>query len=335
MSGTQGTTLPPISKTVSGSLPASAGSGRLAARPADFLELTKPRIAVMALITVTVGFALGSSRSGWDWGLLLDALFGITLVAAASSTWNQVLERDSDAMMKRTRNRPLPAGRIASSDAVLFGLLTAVLGLLHLALQVNLLTALLALLTLVTYVGIYTPLKRRTALCTAIGAVPGALPPVLGWTAARGTLDAEALVLFAILFLWQFPHFLAIIWKYRAEYGAAGLKMLPTAGRFPLAGWLAATYSLALIPVSLLPSELAMSGLGYALAALILGCGYAGFSVAFLVSQSPNSARRLIFASLVYLPLVLAALTWDHFFLLRHAAADGVPTRSVSATLEP
>lgn len=299
------------------SLPVCPQGAVIAARPADFLELTKPRIAVLVLVTVTVGFALGSSQAGWDWGLLLDTLFGVALVAAASSAFNQVLERDTDARMHRTADRPLPAGRLQPADAILFGTITAILGVLHLALQVNPLTALLALFTLVMYAGVYTPLKRRTSLCTTIGAIPGALPPVLGWTAVRGSLGIEALVLFGIMFLWQFPHFLAIIWRYRQEYQNAGLRMLPSAGKSQLAGWLAATYSLALIPVSLLPGEIALAGRGYSLAAMILGAGYAVFAILFLVKQSPATARRLIFASLLYLPLLLAALTWDHFALLQ------------------
>lgn len=285
-------------------------------RLADYLEMSKPRISVMVLITVSVGFAMGSFGV-WQFGTLLHALFGIALVAFASSALNQVLERDTDGLMERTSSRPLPAGRLSVSEVVSFGLLTGSLGTAWLALFVNQVTAGLTLLTLILYVGVYTPLKRRSHLCTAIGAVPGALPPVLGWTAAGAPLDARALALFGILFLWQFPHFLAIAYLHQQDYGRAGLKMLPGQGLPRVVGVMAVCYALLLIPVSMMPSAVALAGTGYLLAAIVLGAGYLVAALRFLIHETRGAARGLLFASLVYLPVLLLALTWDHFSLLQ------------------
>jgi len=289
-------------------------------RAADYLELIRPRIALMALLTVTVGYSLAASTA-WHVGPLLHALFGIALVAASSSMLNQVLERSTDALMKRTADRPLPCERISPREAVLFGAASGIGGCLYLAVFVNPLTGLLAAFTLVLYVAVYTPLKRRTSLCTVLGAVAGALPPVLGWTAAGGGLDAGAFALFAILFLWQFPHFLAIAWLYRDDYAAAGLRMLPASrSSVKVTGLIAVTYALALVPVALLPSELspadALAGDRYSLAAVVLGVGYLVFAVRFAAGETVKTARNLLWASLIYLPLLLLALTYDHFQLL-------------------
>ncbi|MGH7201934.1 MAG: heme o synthase, partial [Planctomycetaceae bacterium] len=200
------------------------------ARLADYVELAKPRIAAMVLMTVSVGYVVGS-RGRWDLVPLLHTLLGVGLVAAASSALNQFLERDTDRRMPRTAERPLPAGRLLAAEVLLLGLVAGTAGCVYLAVMVNPLTAALTGATLLLYVAAYTPLKRVTSLCTAIGAVPGALPPVLGWTAAGGAIDGGALSLFGILFLWQFPHFLAIAHLYRGQYADAGLKMLPTASR--------------------------------------------------------------------------------------------------------
>ncbi len=285
-------------------------------RLADYAELTKPRIAVMVLLTVTVGYALGC-RGEWRTAALVHALIGIGLAAAASSAFNQYLERATDARMRRTENRPLPAGRLLPGEVLLFTALAGAGAIAYLFTFSTPVTAGLTLLTLALYGLAYTPLKRHTSLCTAIGAVPGALPPVLGWTAAGGTLGIEAGALFGILFLWQFPHFLAIAWKYREEYERAGLRMLPAARVERVVGCLAAGYALALIPVSLLPRQLGLGGDLYLATALVLGLGYAGASLWFAIRETKQTARRLILVSLVYLPTLLAVLTFDHWRLLQ------------------
>jgi protoheme IX farnesyltransferase len=298
--------------------PPTAGiaSRALGARLADFLELTKPRIALLVLVTVTVGYLLGSAGN-WELPKLLHTLAAVALVAAGSSALNQVLERKTDARMSRTAARPLPSGRLMAGEALLFGISAGALGFVYLALAVNALTAVLALATLALYVGVYTPLKLRTSLCTAIGALPGALPAVLGWTAAAGRLDFGACVFFGILYLWQFPHFLAIGWLYREQYTEAGLKMLPASRPRHVIGFLSVGYALALLPVSLLPSRVELAGGGYFVAALVLGVGYLACAVRFAVDECPQTARGLLWSSLVYLPLLLLALTWDHFRLLQ------------------
>jgi protoheme IX farnesyltransferase len=290
---------------------------RVSARAADYLRLTKPRIAVMALLTVVIGYVLGSAGQV-QIVPLLHALFGIALVAAGSSALNQWIEQDRDRLMQRTVSRPLPAGRLASHEALLFGLATGLGGLLYLAWASNLLTVLFAATTLVMYVAIYTPLKSRTALCTAVGAIPGALPPVLGWTAAGGAADMQALTLFSLLFLWQFPHFLAIAWLYRHDYEQAGFRMLPAASKTRhVTGLLAVAYATALIPVSLLPAEFVLAGPRFTLAAIALGLMYLLSAIRFLLDESSETARALILTSVIYLPLILIAMTWDHFQLLR------------------
>ncbi|QDT38563.1 heme o synthase [Stratiformator vulcanicus] len=284
----------------------------LLVRLADYRELAKPRIALMALITVAVGyFVAGGAAEPWR---LLATFAGIGLIAAASGALNQWLESDTDALMLRTADRPLPAGRLSSNSALLFGVFCAVGGTVWLLAGVNLLTAALAVATLLLYVFVYTPLKRVSSASTAIGAIPGALPPVLGWTAATGELSSGALVLFGILFLWQFPHFLAIAWLYRRQYESAGLKLLPGGGIIDgMTGWIAVVYAVLLIPTSLLAISLGLGGVGYAIVAGVLGAGYAVCSVAFALSESTKTARRLLWASLVYLPTVLIALTIDAF----------------------
>jgi protoheme IX farnesyltransferase len=285
-------------------------------RLADYLILTKPRISVLVLLTVSAGYALGSADL-WQGQPLLFALFGIALVAAASSAFNQLLERDSDALMPRTINRPLPAGRLSVPQVLLFGLFTGILGIVWLALFVNAATAVLSGITLVLYAGLYTPLKRRTSFCTAVGAIPGALPPVLGWAAAGSPLDSAAFSLFAILFLWQFPHFLAIAWIYRDEYAQAGLRMLPVRGRLPrVTGLMAVGYALALLPLSLFPSACGLAGSAYIGVALVLGAAYLAAAVRFAANESQRSARLLLWTSLIYLPVLLVTLVWDHFSLL-------------------
>jgi len=289
-------------------------------RVADYIELTRPRIALMALLTVSVGFSLGASQA-WNVVPLLHALVGIALAAVSSSVLNQFLERSTDALMPRTADRPLPTERLTAREAFVFGALSGAGSGVYLLVFVNALTAVLAFATVLLYVGVYTPLKRRTSLCTVIGAVAGAMPPVLGWTAAGGPLDSRALALFSILFLWQFPHFLAIAWLYRRDYARGGLRMLPGSGSQPrVTGLIAVVYALALIPAALLPSELAaaesLAGSRYTAAALLLGLGYLAFAVRFARRESVRTARDLLWASLVYLPLLLLALMYDHFRLI-------------------
>lgn len=283
---------------------------------AAYKDLSKPRIAVMGLVAVAIGFAMGNVGA-WDWLLLAKSLFGIGAVAISSSMLNQYLERHSDQLMDRTATRPLPSGRISANRVLLVGSLTGLFGVLFLAWQVNLLTAALSAFTLLSYVAIYTPLKRKTAFCTTVGAIPGALPPLLGWTAVRGTVDLEGIVLFAILFLWQFPHFLAIIWIYREQYQKAGLKMMPFGQPAPKAiGFIAIANAVALIPISLLPRQLGMTGDQYFWAALVLGIGYLFSSIHFFRYESTLSARRLVWTSLIYLPLLLIVMLWDHLQIL-------------------
>jgi protoheme IX farnesyltransferase len=284
----------------------------LVARVTDYVALAKPRIALLALLAVSAGFAL-ASRGDQPAGLLLSALVGIGLVAAGSSAFNQLLERSSDARMARTAGRPLPAGRLSPREAFLFATLTSVAGVAWLSVAVNATCALLSALTLVLYAGAYTPLKRKTSLATALGAVPGAMPPVLGWVAAGGPLDGAAFSLFSILFLWQFPHFLAIGWIYREQYARAGLKMVPLGGNVPRAtGLLAVGYALVLVPVSVTPAISGLTSQGWGVVGLALAVAYVLAALRFAWRECPGTARGLLWASLLYLPVLLVTLVWDH-----------------------
>ncbi len=288
----------------------------LGSRLADWLSISKPRIAVMVLITVTVGYTL-APRENWDWAVLLWTWAGVALVSTASSALNQWLEQETDSRMRRTRNRPLPAGRMSPWEALGVGLLMGSAGCTMLVAMVNIQTAILTAATWALYVGVYTPLKRVSPICTAVGAIPGALPPVIGWAAAGANLDLASFSLFAILFLWQFPHFMAIAWKYRDEYLLAGLKMLPMGLPKPhVTGLIATAYATILIPISLLPVVAGVGGMTYFVLAIVLGLGYLAASIAFAWHERPATARRLILVSIVYLPLVLLALVGDHLGLL-------------------
>jgi len=257
-----------LHSTPGGSL---AESLSVRARVAAYIELTKPRITSLIVLTAAAGFALGS-RGSVNYLALLHAMIGIALLSSGIATLNQFMERDLDGLMRRTAARPLPTGRLLPIEALWFGIFTTATAEVYLAAFTNLLTALLGLTIVAGYLFVYTPLKTRTTLSTAFGAFPGAMPPLVGWTAARGEIDVNALVLFAILFLWQFPHFLAIAWMYREDYGRAGIRMLPVVepdGR--VTAQQIVSYTLMLLPVSLLPTALGISGRIYLAAALVLG----------------------------------------------------------------
>jgi protoheme IX farnesyltransferase len=286
------------------------------AAPADLLALAKPRIVLMVLVTMAVGYGMAPwlgvmSTPVWLFGLF-HALVGTALVAGGTNALNQVAERDVDALMARTARRPLPSARLQVHEATVFAWFIGASGVAYLAIFINTLTAVLAALTLASYVFVYTPLKRRTPLSTLIGAVPGALPIVGGWTAAGGPLDTRASILFAILFLWQLPHFLALSWIYRDDYARAGLQMLSVEdadGRTTFRQ--AALHAAALIPVSLAPAVVGMGGPLYFAGAAVLSGGYLWASVAAARHPSRDSARRLFAASLIYLPSVLALMIAD------------------------
>jgi len=294
--------------------PRSTGArGEAAAtRFVAYAELTKPRIALMVLFTVIIGAVLaGAGRV--DLLLLVHTVVGTTLVAAGASALNMYLERRADARMRRTENRPLPAARLRPMEALLFGAGLGIGGLVYLGWMLpQAWAALVAGITLVIYVFIYTPLKRLTPLNTLVGAVPGALPPLIGWTAVRGSLDIEAAGLFLIVFFWQVPHFLAIAWIHREDYARAGFRMLPVIDRTgALTGRNMVAYCLALIPASLLPVLGGHVGLVYVGGAVVLGLAFFASTLGFLRSASTANARRVLRGSLLYLPAVLAMLLID------------------------
>jgi protoheme IX farnesyltransferase len=278
---------------------------------AVFCDLVKARLTSLVLITTLVGFYAGSA-SPLDYWLMFHALLGTALVACGASALNQWMEREQDAKMRRTEGRPLPSGRLTPDQVLVIGALLSVAGLFDLLFAVNKLTAALGALTLASYVFIYTPLKRITTLNTLIGAIPGAIPPLMGWTAARGEVSAAGWSLFAILFLWQLPHFMAIAWLYREDYARGGFKMLPiidpngqrTASQ-------AVFHSIGLIPVSLFPSLLGVAGIVYFAGALLLSFAFLIFAIQFSRDLSPERARRLFIASIVYLPVLLGLLVID------------------------
>jgi protoheme IX farnesyltransferase len=283
---------------------AAKGSGLLG----DLGELSKARLSLLVLLTTLVGFLTGW-HGPMDWTLLAATLVGTALSAAGASALNQWIERDLDALMPRTADRPLPAKRMHPSDALLFGLLCCGCGVALLALLANALTALLSFLTIVIYALAYTPMKRVSELNTLVGAVPGALPPLLGWTAATGHASLGGWILFLILWFWQMPHFLGIAWMYKDQYALAGFKMITL--RDPegwATAWQSLIYSAGLLAVSLLPGLLGMASPIYFLAALALGAGMLFLAGDLVRTRSLASARRLFFASLLYLPLLLGAL---------------------------
>jgi protoheme IX farnesyltransferase len=278
------------------------------ARAAAYIELTKPRITFLIVLTSAAGFSLGA-RGAVDYLTFTHAMIGIALLSSGIATLNQFMERDLDGLMRRTESRPLPSGRLLPFEALWFGITLTLAAELYLALSVNMLTAIMGLTVIAGYLFLYTPLKTRTSLSTALGAFPGAMPPLMGWTAARGEIDIAAWVLFAILFLWQFPHFLAIAWMYREDYGRAGICMLPVVepdGR--VTGQQIILYSLMLLPVSLLPTFLGLSGRIYLVAAMILGLLFLASSIRAALSKSNQHARQLLLASVLYLPLLFGVM---------------------------
>jgi protoheme IX farnesyltransferase len=278
---------------------------------ADLLTLTKPRVVLMVLVTTVVGYYVGLTGAP-DWTRLLHLLVGTALAAAGTMALNQYWERDIDALMERTRTRPLPDGRLAPLEALLFGIVLSLVGLVYLAASVNGLTMLVTGVTMVLYLFAYTPLKVRTALCTIVGAVPGALPPVTGWVAARDGVDLGGWVLFGILFLWQLPHTLAIARLYRDDYARAGVRLLPVvdADGFSTERQLV-TGCLGLLAVSLLPTLIGLAGSVYFIGALVLGSAFGSVGLRQALAPSGMRARQVLLASLLYLPALLTLLAFD------------------------
>jgi len=277
----------------------------------DYITLTKPRLNSLAILTTLAGFYM-ASRGPMDGQLLLLTLLGTTGVAAGCGALNQWLEADTDLHMVRTKKRPLPSGRLTRSQAFWFGLVLSILGVVLLDWKVNDLTALLGLSALVSYIIFYTPMKRISSLCTVVGAFPGAIPPVMGWTAVRGQVGHEGWVLFAILFLWQMPHFLAIGWMYRDDYARAGLPMLAVVDpKGHGTGLMAVAYSFALWPVSLMPSFLHMTGHLYFWCALVLSFIFLWTSFRLAWSKTERQAKGLFWASITYLPILFIVMAFD------------------------
>jgi protoheme IX farnesyltransferase len=274
-------------------------------------DLVKARLTFLVLLTTLVGFYMGTVGPV-DYTLLCHALAGTALLACGASALNQLWEREHDALMRRTADRPLPSGRLQPDTVLIFGGLCSVVGLVYLAAAVNPLTSFLGAVTLVSYVFIYTPLKRVTWLNTVVGAVPGAVPPVMGWTAARGELTSDGWPLFAILFFWQMPHFLAIAWLYRDEYAKAGFVMLPAVDPEGVrTGRLTVSHTIALMFVSLLPAALGLAGTAYFLGAAALGLVFLALAFQFSRQLTLARARRVFFVSIVYLPLLLGLMVLD------------------------
>jgi protoheme IX farnesyltransferase len=299
------------------SVPAQNAAGTVArsGRALDFVALTKPRLNLLVLLTTVAGLYL-ASPNGVALALVAHTLFGTALVAGGAAALNQVWERETDRRMRRTSGRPLPRGRLGVAEGTWFGVLLAVAGIADLALGATVAAAAVATATLVSYVLVYTPLKTRTSLATIVGAVPGALPPVIGWAAATGDITLPAIVLFGIVFFWQMPHFLAIAWMYKDDYRNAGIPLLPVVepdGR--RTGRQAVLYTAALWPVSLLPALVGLAGAPYSAVATSLGIVFIWLSVVFARARSHESARQLFLFSITYLPLLLGALVADRFWL--------------------
>ena len=279
---------------------------------AAFFELTKPRIAFMLVLTSAAGFYLGSTGN-FDFVLFINSVIGITLLAFGVATLNQFIERRTDALMERTAKRPLPTNKVSPAEALIFGIILTVSAEIYLAFLVNVLTAGLGLIVIVGYVLLYTPLKTKTSASTAIGAIPGAMPPLMGWTAASNEITLGAWILFAMLFLWQFPHFLAIAWMYKEQYAKAGILMLPVvepAGKITAVQIVA--FTLMLLPVSLAPFFFGVSGIVYLIGAGLLGIWFLFASIQAARAKSVEKARKLLLVSVLYLPLIFALMVFNH-----------------------
>jgi len=278
----------------------------------DYLALTKPRITWLIVMSTAIGYFFGADKS-WSLLTLLHTLLGTALIASGTAALNQWYEREADARMRRTQSRPLPAGRLNPRSALLFGIAISLAGFLEMWLGANLLCALLGMFTLLTYLCVYTPLKQRSPHSTTIGAIPGAMPPLIGYAGAAGHLTVEAWILFGILFLWQFPHFYSIAWMYREDYERAGIRMLPvvepdglsTARQMVL-------YSLLLIPISLIPRWMGAEGNVYLIGATALGLFFLYSAIRVSLDRTRQRARRVLLASVLYLPLLYGLMLLDH-----------------------
>src|SRR5690242_13857994 len=301
-------------------VPSLTSKGHTSRLMRDYVELTKPRITWLILMSTAIGYFFGLPRAGnWraflasvDLVSLFHTIVGTGLIASGTAALNQWVEREADRQMRRTAHRPLPAGRLRADRALAFGVALSILGFLELWLGVNLLSGLIGAFTLASYLFLYTPLKQRTWWSTTIGAIPGAMPPVIGYAAAAGTLSHEAWVLGAILFLWQFPHFYSIAWRYKEDYARAGIRMLPVVepdGRS--AAREIVVYGMALIPVSLTPALMGMSGIVYGIGALVLGLWFLYSGVRVALDRNIIRARHVLLASVLYLPLIYGLMLLD------------------------
>jgi heme o synthase len=280
----------------------------------DYWALTKPEINFLIAVTTAVGFWMASPGylSHFPWASLFNTLVGTMFVSSGAATLNQLIELHFDAQMRRTARRPLASGRIEPSSALWFGISLSVFGAIDLAISTNAFASLLAILTLLAYLFVYTPLKRKTPLCTFIGAMPGAAPPLIGWAAASGRLTADAWLLFAIVFLWQFPHFMSIAWMYRGDYGRAGYLVLPATERKDrFVVWQCLLPTLGLFVVAIVPALRGQSGILYFAGAVVLGGVFLYYSARFALQRSITRARQLLFASILYLPVLFALLALD------------------------
>jgi heme o synthase len=277
----------------------------------DYLDLTKPRITWLILVSTAVGCFFGA-RAGWTWTVLLHAIAGTGLMASGTAALNQWYERAADGRMRRTAARPIPSGRVSPPRAFWFGVALSAAGFVELGLGANWLTAGLGLFTLLSYLLVYTPLKSRTPHSTSVGAIPGAMPPLMGYAAMHGALNAQAWALYAILFLWQFPHFLAIAWMYRDDYARGGIRMLPVVapdGESTARAILIT--ALLLVPVSLLPQALAMTGKLYLVGATLLGAAFVFAGARVVLDRSAARARKVLLASVAYLPALYTLMVLD------------------------
>ncbi len=278
----------------------------------SYIELTKPRITWLILMSTGIGYYFGIREGAWTWLSLLHTIIGTALIASGTAALNQWYESDADSRMNRTKQRPIPSGRLTRNQALVFGIALSIIGFAELALGVNLLTGLLGLFTLVCYLGLYTPLKSKSWHSTTVGSIPGAMPPLIGFAAAAGTLTAEAWALYAILFVWQFPHFYSIAWMYREDYGRAGIRMLPvvepdgtSTARHILA------FLILLFPVSLIPSMLSMTGRFYLAGAILMGLFFLRAGVRVAREKTLLNARKVLLASVVYLPVLYGLMAVD------------------------